>query len=94
MTRKNEDARPDQSPLYLLHRAGQCAETLFELEMSPRELTPRQLTVLLAISENHGASQIELVERTGIDRSTMADLVRRLVRKGLLQRQRSNEDAT
>jgi len=92
MTSEKQDARSDHSPLYLLHRAGQCAETLFQLEMAALELTPRQLTVLLAVSENHGSSQTELVERTGIDRSTMADLVRRLLRKGLLQRQRSKED--
>ncbi|MFZ1102753.1 MAG: helix-turn-helix domain-containing protein, partial [Hyphomicrobiaceae bacterium] len=33
------------------------------------------------------------MNRTGIDRSTLADIVRRLTRKGLLQRCRTNEDA-
>jgi DNA-binding MarR family transcriptional regulator len=57
------------------------------------DLTPRQLVVLIAISENEGLNQTEVVERTGIDRSTVAEMVGRLVRKRLLQRHRSREDA-
>jgi DNA-binding MarR family transcriptional regulator len=34
-----------------------------------------------------------LVEKTGIDRSTLADVVRRILKKGLLQRRRTREDA-
>jgi DNA-binding MarR family transcriptional regulator len=82
----------ERSPLHLLHRVGQCAEDLFQLEMSGLDLTPRQYIVLLTVSKAEGLSQTDLVERTGIDRSTMADLVRRMLKKGLLQRQRSNED--
>ena len=42
---------------------------------------------------NEGLSQTGLVDRTGIDRSTLADIVRRMQRKGLLQRRRTREDA-
>jgi len=56
-------------------------------------LTPRQLAVLVTVSQNEGLSQTGLVERTGIDRSTLADIVRRMQRKGLLQRRRTKEDA-
>jgi DNA-binding MarR family transcriptional regulator len=38
-------------------------------------------------------SQTGLVEQTGVDRSTLADVVRRLVKKGLLQRKRTKRDA-
>jgi DNA-binding MarR family transcriptional regulator len=82
----------DRSPLHLLHRVGQCAEDLFQIEMSGLDLTPRQYIVLLTVSKAEGLSQTDLVESTGIDRSTMADLVRRMLKKGLLQRQRSKED--
>ena len=34
-----------------------------------------------------------MVEKTGIDRSTLADIVRRMLKKGLLQRRRTREDA-
>ena len=56
-------------------------------------MTPRQLTVLSVVAENDGLSQTGIVESTGIDRSTMADMVRRLTKKGLLQRRRSKTDA-
>ena len=37
-------------------------------------------------------SQTALVEMTGIDRSTLAEMVRRMVEKGLLSRERTEED--
>jgi len=56
-------------------------------------LTPRQLAVLLTVARTAGLSQTGLVAHTGIDRSTLADIVRRMQRKGLLQRRRTKEDA-
>jgi DNA-binding MarR family transcriptional regulator len=38
-------------------------------------------------------SQTELVNRTGIDRSTLSDVVRRLQKRRLLQRRRTKDDA-
>ncbi len=61
--------------------------------MGGANLTPRQYAVLLTVSLNEGLSQTHLVERTGIDRSTLADIVRRMLKKGLLQRRRTKEDA-
>jgi DNA-binding MarR family transcriptional regulator len=86
------DAMLDRSPIHLLHRAGQCAGEIFHTEM-PGDLTPRQLAVLVTVAQNEGLSQTGLVERTGIDRSTLADIARRLTKKGLLQRRRTKEDA-
>ena len=61
--------------------------------MKDGDLTPRQLAVLVTVAQNEGLSQTGLVDRTGIDRSTLADIVRRMQRKGLLQRRRTKEDA-
>lgn len=79
--------------MHLLHRVGQCAGEVFAKEMTRDELTPRQYAVLLTVAQNEGLSQTGLVERTGIDRSTLADVVRRMLKKGLLQRRRTKEDA-
>lgn len=84
---------PGTSPIHLLHRAGQCADDIFQIELKVGDLTPRQLTVLSVVAEHEGESQTALVQRTGIDRSTLADIVRRMQRKGLLQRRRTKEDA-
>ncbi|MGB3720912.1 MAG: MarR family transcriptional regulator [Proteobacteria bacterium] len=81
------------SALHLLHRAGQRADELFTATMGENELTPRQFAVLKAVATMENPSQTALVQYTGIDRSTIADIVRRLIKKGLLQRRRTSHDA-
>lgn len=81
------------SALHLLHRAGQRADELFTATMGESELTPRQFAVLKAVARMENPSQTLLVRETGIDRSTIADIVRRLIKKGLLQRRRTSQDA-
>ena len=88
-----EPASLVRSPIHLLHRAGQCAADIFAMELADLDLTPRQFAVLLTVSQREGLSQTDLVEITGIDRSTLADIVRRMLKKGLLQRRRTREDA-
>lgn len=85
--------RLDQSVLHLLHRAGQVADELFAAEMTGSELTPRQYAVLTALARRDTASQTDIVKETGIDRSTLADIVKRLVQKGVLARRRAKNDA-
>lgn len=82
----------DNSATHLLHRAGQRAADIFAEEAKKGGLTPRQYAVLTAVSEEEGLPQAELVARTGIDRSTLADIVARLLGRGLIQRKRAKED--
>lgn len=81
-----------RSPLHLLHRASQCAEQVFA-EMVGAVVSPRQLAVLTAVAQREGASQTDLGRSTRIDRSTLAEMVKTLVRRGLLERRRTKEDA-
>jgi MarR family transcriptional regulator, temperature-dependent positive regulator of motility len=83
----------DESPTHLLHRMAQRIGEIFETEQGKADLTPRQISVLATIERNEGLSQTGLVNLTAIDRSTLADIVRRLQRKGLVQRRRTKEDA-
>ena len=82
----------EQSILHLLRRVDQCAAQLYTTESSDRDLTLRQLAILTAISQQEDLSQTDLVSITGIDRSTVAGIVSRLIRKGLLERRRSPSD--
>ncbi len=93
MAREIPPIKLEQSPIHLLHRAGQCAGDVFQAEVGLGDLTPRQYAILLTVAQNEGLSQTHLVEKTGIDRSTLADIVRRLLKKGLLQRRRTKDDA-
>ncbi len=81
------------SIIHLLHRASQCASDTFADEMKVQDLTPRQYAVLLTTAQNEGISQTGLVQKTGIDRSTLADIVRRMLKKGLIERHRNKNDA-
>ncbi|WP_417232928.1 MarR family winged helix-turn-helix transcriptional regulator [Brevundimonas sp.] len=81
------------SPSHLIHRALQLALDIYAAETGPDGLTQRQFAVLEAVSQKSGLTQTDLVRTTGIDRSTLADLVVRMTRKGLLERERSVIDA-
>jgi len=81
------------SPSHLMHRALQLALDIYAEEAGPDGLTQRQFAVLEAVSQKSGLTQTDLVRSTGIDRSTLADLVARMTTKGLLDRVRSTVDA-
>lgn len=81
------------SPSHLLHRAQQAAADRFSEAVGPAGLTLRQFAVLAAAAESPGLSQTDLVRATGVDRSTLAEMVTRMVTRGLLERARSTTDA-
>lgn len=78
---------------HLLRRAQQFAYDQFVQQMGEGAITPRQFIVLFAVNEEEGLSQTDLVNRTGIDRSTLADMISRMIKNGLLARKRTAEDA-
>ena len=98
------DDRPDSSSAssdrettapvsFWLKRAAQYSADLYSDRRGKSGLTQRQFTVLEAVFHNEGQSQTALVKETGIDRSTLADLVNRLETHGYLSRKRSDKDA-
>ncbi len=86
------DGPLDRSPSHLLHRVLQRALDIYSEAVGPDGPTQRQFAVLTAVARNEGLTQTGLVRATGIDRSTLADLVARMITKGLLARERSKED--
>ncbi|HMM15205.1 MAG TPA: MarR family winged helix-turn-helix transcriptional regulator [Parvibaculum sp.] len=83
----------ESSLSHLLRRAQQFAYDQFVQHMGASTITPRQFIVLFAVNEEEGLSQTDLVNRTGIDRSTLADMISRMIGNGLLARKRTAEDA-
>ncbi len=81
------------SVTHLLHRSLQLALDFHAEAAGPGAITQRQFTVLAAAAARDGLTQNDLVRATGIDRSTLADLVARMLAKGLLVRERSATDA-
>ena len=81
-----------ESPAHLVRRCHQFYGDLYARESGAHELTKQQYLVLLALEQHDGISQTALVETTGIDRSTLAEMVRRMLERGLLSRERVKED--
>ena len=81
------------SPSHLMHRALHLALDIYGEEAGPDGLTQRQFAVLEAVAQHAGQTQTDLVRATGIDRSTLADLVARMTTRGLLTREQSVVDA-
>jgi DNA-binding MarR family transcriptional regulator len=61
--------------------------------MNGLDVTTTQYTVLVAAQEKDGLSQQDIINATGIDRSTVSQVVQLLIRKGLLKRRRTRHDA-
>jgi DNA-binding MarR family transcriptional regulator len=83
----------DSSPAHLLRRATQYANDIYTREVGDEPLTARQFAVLLTVDKQEGLSQTDLVNTTGIDRSTLADMISRMLKKDLLRRKRTEADA-
>ena len=80
------------SAVHLLHRASHKADSVF-LQTAGTSITPRQFVILAAVAENPGLTQNAIVEYTGIDRSSVAELMQKLAKRGLLRRRRKKKDA-
>lgn len=93
---KEKKAREDvfaleHSIAHLLHRAQQVGADKFADRNHPVSL--RQFGVLAAIGAHPGANQRDLVRAASIDRSTLADMLKRLELIGLVEKTASETDA-
>jgi DNA-binding MarR family transcriptional regulator len=93
MSEQQPEGALTSSLTHLLHRACQVADSVFNEEAGTTGLTTRQFAVLVAVANNRDVSQTGLVQATGIDRSTVAEIVKRLLRRGLIKRKRTRLDA-
>ncbi|MBE7219086.1 MAG: winged helix-turn-helix transcriptional regulator [Caulobacteraceae bacterium] len=85
----------ERSPSHLLHQALQFALDVYGDETGGADapLTQRQFAVLAAVEAHPAPTQTDLVRATGVDRSTLADMIARLLARDLLARERSTLDA-
>lgn len=76
---------------YLIRRAQQVHAALWLQEISS-DVTSVQFGVLNLLAMHPGIDQRTLGEHLGLDRSTIADIVARLQKRGYLQRIRDSSD--
>ena len=81
-----------ETPCHLIRLALKSAYDIFLEEVGGAGLTPPQFFVVLAVHQNPGIKQNDLVKLTGSDRSTVAELAGRLVARGFLIRKRLKDD--
>lgn len=93
MVKKVREFNSLDCALHLLHRASQIADELYASSLDRNTITARQYVVLSIVANEDNPSQTDICDRSGIDRSTLADIVRRLVTRGLLARKRTRDDA-
>lgn len=81
-----------QRPGYLIRRLHQLHYALFFEELAGSDITPVQYGLMTILSTNPDADQIAIANSLGIDRTNVADVLRRLSDAGLVERRRSEKD--
>lgn len=83
---------PQRHVGYLIRRAQQRHVAAWT-RIASSEISSVQYTILVVLDRLGEASQRELCDEADLDRSTIADLVKRMERKGLIERRRDPQDA-
>lgn len=79
-------------PGYLIRRLHQIHVGLFTEECGDEDITPVQFGMLSALESGEEMDQLTLSTAVGVDRVSGADVIRRLERRGLLERNPSQQD--
>lgn len=77
---------------YLIRLCQQRAVDLFVEEVGVDGPNPRQFSVLVNVFQNPGMSQTALVEASGIDRSTLTEVLKRMIDRGMISKRRAEAD--
>jgi DNA-binding MarR family transcriptional regulator len=81
-----------EKPGHLIRRLQQIAVALFVSETNGFEITPVQYAALLAVSLHPSIDQTALVNIIAYDRSTIGEVIARLVTKKLVRRTKGESD--
>ena len=73
-------------PGFLIRRLHQIHVAMFLEESSDYNITPVQFGVLTVLYDQNPMDQVTIANQLGVDRVTVADVIRRLERRGLLER--------
>ena len=87
-------AYPDlwSRPGFLVRRMHQIHVGLFLEECRDYRITPIQFAILTVLRSGNAVDQVTVSNSVGIDRTSGADVIKRLQRRGLIERIPSRED--
>lgn len=80
-----------RAPGHLLRRNHQRSFEIFARHVGD-DVTRQQIAFLIALYNRPGASQRDLVESTGIDKSTIKEMLGRMIKRGWVARDRDPQD--
>lgn len=80
------------APGHLLRRNHQRSYEIFS-RLVGDDVTRQQIALLIALSRRSGSSQNDLVAATGIDKSTLKEMLGRMVARGWVERNRDARDS-
>ncbi len=78
---------------YLINQAARLTHKTMRLQLGPESPHPAYLPVLLWLREKNGQSQADLCGRAGIEQPSMAELLKRMQKDGLLTRKPDPTDS-
>lgn len=81
-----------QRPGFLVRRLHQIGDALFFAECQTKNITPVQYGVLTALSMNPWLDQKAVGRELALDRTTTAEVLKRLEEKGLIERRVNPDD--
>jgi len=79
-------------PGFLIRRLHQIHGAMFFEECQSRKATPVQFAILSVVLSQPGLDQTSLGKEIGLDRTTAADVIKRLAQRGLLLRKAHPSD--
>ncbi len=77
---------------YLTHHVARLCFEELRNRIEPLGIVPGQFPVLLALWEQDGQTQRELVEKVDVEQATMANTLNRMERDGLIERREHPDD--
>lgn len=86
------DITLQELPGYLIRRLDSRAASLYETFTGQSDLTPRQFGVLLTLFQAGPLPQTELGNRLHLDRSTLGEMLQRMVERKLVDRRAHERD--
>ena len=84
---------PAQEPGPLMRRAEQRHAEIYAAAMGPGGPTRQQLAALIELQRAPDATLTQLAAATALDRSSLAEMLGRMAKGGLVRRARSPQDA-
>lgn len=92
MTRRNREPHLDELPGHYIRRLQQMAVAVFAEETAAFGITPVQYAAMQAVHDQPQMDQRSLSRNIGFDTSTIGGVIDRLEKRGLMQRNASEDD--